>query len=98
MTGRDLDFFFFIRLGNIIYLIKINLVTRGMLKAIYRLFTERMGGTESVPSIYSRDTKPWSHPCIQAPSHLPSEGEWKGLIQMPGSFKMGTRGPWKMQG
>lgn len=32
--------FFLIRLGNIIYFIKINLVTRRMLKAIYRLFTE----------------------------------------------------------
>lgn len=33
-------FFFLIRLGNIIYFIKINLVTIRMLKAIYRLFTE----------------------------------------------------------
>lgn len=38
-SNQDLGFFFFIRLGNIIYFIKINLVTRGMLKAIYSLFT-----------------------------------------------------------
>lgn len=51
---------FFIRLGNIIYFIKINLVTIGMANCIYRsLFTEETGGTGAVPG----SPQPWVPPC-----------------------------------